>query len=1094
MDVEATSTPTGTPSAGQSVLLSRNLNLLDVTFIGVGAMVGAGIFVLTGIAAGQAGPALLLAFVLNGLVTMVTAASYAELGSCLPEAGGGFLWVREGLGKLAGFLAGWMSWFAHAVACSVYALGFGAYLAELIAAIGWTAASPKLLEKLIALTVAVLFAFINYRGAKETSRVGNLVTAGKILILATFALFGLSVLIGNPNWPSHFSPFFATGAGGVLAAMGLTFIAFEGYEIIAQSGEEVRNPRRTIPLAIFLSIGIVVFIYLIVAFVALGAVDSGDQPTWQYLGTAGETAMIAAARQLLPGGALLLIVGGLMSTTSALNATVYSSSRVSFAMGRAKALPLVFGGIHPQRRTPHWAIGLSTVIIVAMLVFLPIKDVASAADIMFLLLFCLVNASLIALRRKRPDLPRGFRVPFVPVVPLLGVGLMAGLAIYLYTVSPEAWMATGLWIGVGMTAYYGYAVRQSVEPRAPVVEQRAELTRDFRVILSLARSQGVGQLAPLAAALAGAYDGEVLAVHVEVVPPQLPLSNGRRLVGGAPALLQQAQQAVSHKHVPAHTMLRIGHDAVSGIVEATREAKASAIVIGWRPTSHRRGWLLGKTLDPLLADPPCNVLVWRAGKFKVARTILVPMAGGPNAILAMEYALGLAERWDSQVTIMTVVDDEATAAEVEVAEKMLLEAIGKRRDNPRLHTRVVAAVGPAQGILVEAAAHDLVMIGASREGVLDRVLFGTIPERVAAESTTPIIVVKRRLRPVTSWSRHLLDWVSARLPHLAAEERIEAYKAIRSAARPDVEYFVMTALAAGIAGLGLLLNSPAVIVGAMLVAPLMAAIAGLGMGMVMGDMRMVRLAAGATTRGTLLAVAVGVLAGYLGFAREPTAEMLSRAQPTLLDLGVALISGAAGAYALCRKDVSAALPGVAIAAALVPPLATVGISLAQANWTVAGGAFLLFTTNLIAISAASAVVFLLFGFRPPGGTVRISVLRRGVVGTALLLALVVAALSWLTVIQVNQAQLRQAVREAVVAEVGHLKGATLVEFNFEPRAQDVIQLEVTIRSQHTVSYEQTVALQEAIAAHLNRTVALLLTVIPSTQLSPHTPPTPVPSP
>jgi hypothetical protein len=112
----------------------------------------------------------------------------------------------------------------------------------------------------------------------------------------------------------------------------------------------------------------------------------------------------------------------------------------------------------------------------------------------------------------------------------------------------------------------------------------------------------------------------------------------------------------------------------------------------------------------------------------------------------------------------------------------------------------------------------------------------------------------------------------------------------------------------------------------------------------------------------------------------------------------------------------------------------------------------------------------------------------------LLLALVVAALSWLTVIQVNQAQLRQAVREAVVAEVGHLKGATLVEFNFEPRAQDVIQLEVTIRSQHTVSYEQTVALQEAIAAHLNRTVALLLTVIPSTQLSPHTPPTPVPSP
>lgn len=142
-----------------SITLSRDLGLLDITLIGVGAMIGAGIFVLTGIAAGQAGPALLLTFLLNGLVTAITAASYAELGSCLPEAGGCYLWVKQGLGGLAGFLAGWMSWFANAVACSLYALGFGAYLAELIAGGDLVSASPRGLAKLFAIGIAILFAY-----------------------------------------------------------------------------------------------------------------------------------------------------------------------------------------------------------------------------------------------------------------------------------------------------------------------------------------------------------------------------------------------------------------------------------------------------------------------------------------------------------------------------------------------------------------------------------------------------------------------------------------------------------------------------------------------------------------------------------------------------------------------------------------------------------------------------------------------------------------------------------------------------------------------------------------------------------------------
>ena len=243
----------------------------------------------------------------------------------------------------------------------------------------------------------------------------------------------------------------------------------------------------------------------------------------------------------------------------------------------------------------------------------------------------------------------------------------------------------------------------------------------------------------------------------------------------------------------------------------------------------------------------------------------------------------------------------------------------------------------------------------------------------------------------------------------------------------------------------------------------------------------------------LLAIGVGVLAGLVAPSTIATTEVLSRTQPSLLDLGVALVSGAAGAYALCRKDVSASLPGVAIAAALVPPLATVGVGLSHANWAIAGGALLLFLTNLVSISAASVVVFLLFGFRPSAETERLVILQRGAFGTALLLTVVAVTLGILTFNVVAQAQLEQDVRAAVAVAAAQLDRAEVVEVKVDPLVKDIVHLELTIRSPLSISYQQTVELQQTIAKQLNRTVQLLLTVVPTTQLDPFVPPTPTPT-
>ena len=327
------------------VRLSREMSLMDATLIGVGAMIGAGIFVLTGIAAGVAGPALVLAFLLNGMVALLTAMSYAELGSCFHDAGGGYLWVKEGLPKWNGFISGWMSWFAHSVACSLYALGFGAYFEHVLVEMGFVVPHWGFFsaQKILAVGIAIIFAYINFRGASETGKIGNFVTIAKIVILGIFIGFGLEIMWGRGNASSSLTPFMPNGWGGIFKAMGLTFIAFQGYEVIAQSSEEIKNPRRNIPRATFLSLLIVVPIYLLISITALGSVTPENMTSWDYLALHKETALVEVSRHFFAGGGVMILVGGLISTMSALNATIYSSSRVAFAMGRDRNFPGFFG-------------------------------------------------------------------------------------------------------------------------------------------------------------------------------------------------------------------------------------------------------------------------------------------------------------------------------------------------------------------------------------------------------------------------------------------------------------------------------------------------------------------------------------------------------------------------------------------------------------------------------------------------------------------------------------------------------------------------------------------------------------------------------
>jgi amino acid transporter/nucleotide-binding universal stress UspA family protein len=740
------------------VRLSREMRLIDVTMIGVGAMIGAGIFVLTGIAAGVAGPALILAFLFNGFVSLLTAMVYAELGSCFHDAGGGYLWVKKGLPDPNGFLSGWMSWFAHAVACSLYALGFGAYFGLVVKMLGYSGGEgwPISLEKLLAVAAVVIFCVINYRGASEAGKAGNFVTAAKLLILAVFLAFGLAVMWRNPDWTTHFDGFLAKGWGGVFMAMGLTFIAFEGYEIIAQCSEEVENPRRNIPRAVFISLAIVVPIYLLIAWVAIGAIDGGGIPAWQYLAEKKEIAMVEAAKQFFAGGGIMLLVGGLLSTVSALNATIYSSSRVAFAMARDNNLPSAFAKLSPRHKTPHVAIFFSMLIIIAMLLWLPIEDVASAADVMFLLLFLQVNMAVIAIRKKMPHLDRGFTVPLFPLIPILAIIGNVFIAGWLFEYSPKAWISAGAWIVAGFVLHRFYAAPKE----EAALEQAARIEKierkDYRVLVAISSPRTARSLIEFGVAVARRHGGEIVCLAVVEVPEGRPLVAGLDDTARLDPLIEDGIRVAREAGLSARGLIKVSHRISHGIEETVREEECNFLVMGRRRQPSAVQWLFTSALDAMTKQVPCDVAVV-AGTLRhgIVRRVLLPLDDGRNARLACELAPAIATWCDADIRPLTVIPTIATQEAAQTrrdAIETIVETAGLEQK-----VSVLRRDDLAEAILQTSSAADVILVGASTAGAIAEILAASVSRQVIDRGNVPVVAVRKYEPAPPSWLERLLS-------------------------------------------------------------------------------------------------------------------------------------------------------------------------------------------------------------------------------------------------------------------------------------------------------------------------------------------------
>ena len=592
----------------------------------------------------------------------------------------------------------------------------------------------------------------------------------------------------------------------------------------------------------------------------------------------------------------------------------------------------------------------------------------------------------------------------------------------------------------------------------------------YTVVVAIGEPDHWAPLVALARPLAQAREGRVLPLYV-----------GR--TAEPPTWLEIMPRDES---VVAQPVIVAAGDVGAAIVRYTREVEADLLIVLWSGELSRGRYLLGKTLDPILQYGAYDVAVLRLGTTKpkafaesvgAATRVLVPTGGGPNATMAVDMALDMCPQ--ARVTALRVAGRTLNPTGISAQWATLRAAIEELPEQTRIRPHVELANSVTEGILREAdQGYDLVMIGATRESLVDRLLFGNLPQQLSEQIEQPLLIVRKR-DPFAQHALRQARWrLLQALPQLTMQERIGTYQAVRRNARTDPDFYVMMVLATAIAALGLLLNSSAVIIGAMIIAPLMSSLLGLSLGVVQGDLWLVRLSFRTLLLGIVMALGVSVLVALIVPQRQITAEMWGRSSPTLLDLAVALASGAAAAYASCRKDVANALAGVAIAVALLPPLATVGLGLVAGSREVALGSGLLFLTNLVAIVSAAGLFFFLMGFHPESdhGS-RERTFRGGLWGTLTLLVAVTAVLATLTVNALQQNRFERAVSRALEQELAVLgEDVTLQGWRTVSRRSDGVSIEVELQSTADLDAAEAQRMEEALAANLGEAVDLALII------------------
>jgi len=729
-------------------------------------MIGAGIFLLAGVALELTGPAAIFSYIGAGIVCMITAASAAELATGMPTSGGDYYFVSRSLGPALGAISGVGIWLSLTFAISFYLFGLGEYLSQFLPLTPFWGAFGG----------GLLLTAINVYGAKESGQMQVVVVLTLMGILGAFCGIGAFYI----EW-GNFTPFFPFGGAPVASTTALVFVSFLGFVKIAAVAEEIKEPAKNLPRTLIGSVALVTLLYVVILLVIGGIFEQE---------TIGEVRdpLTQAARTLAgPIGAGAIIFAGLLATVSSANASIMASSRINLAMARDRMVPNWLSAIHETLLTPHRAILLTGVLALSFLLIESLEQLAKIASVLQLYSYAALNVGCVALRVAQPDwYEPSYRTPGFPfaqggaALACIGIilysGIFAQIAIVVLIVMSLAWYYVwgrsrvdidhavpefrAQWAEQGWGALTAPATEFAVEvPEALQPGERA-INPDTarRVAVALANPEHEHDLLQLGRYIATGREegGRVAGIHLVDVPLQTPLRSARAQFTERPslerAIADLAEEAEARTNGATETrpigdttidsVIDVAHDVFGGLIDETQAQNADMLLMGWQG-GFNVGRIYNSPIQRIVRDLPADLGILKNRGFASVDNILLPWGGGLHAQLGLEVALRVARITGATVNLLRVVREDVDAdQEKRTLAETVTDIVGDDNNVRYLVQQADSVTGGVDAALHERD-YDFVIIGASREWSLRQVLFGSIPDVVADRADCSVLMVRR---------------------------------------------------------------------------------------------------------------------------------------------------------------------------------------------------------------------------------------------------------------------------------------------------------------------------------------------------------------
>lgn len=724
----------------------RNIGLVGATFIGVGAIVGGGVLALAGTAFASAGPAAILAFALNGVIAFATARSFAGMARAFPQSGGSYNFAKMVLSVRFAFAVGWVVWFASIVAAVLYALGFAVYAVLMIQETYHLLGKETPVWVTHRATVVVLAglatAFYSINLLRKSGGGGNIETVGKVVIFIMFIAFGAWAMLSEPSATTMPQTFFHDGALGLVAAMGFSFIALQGFDLIAAVGGEVKDPQRNIPRAMYYSLAAALIIYMPLLFVVMTAgVTEGSSIVG--MSEAEPDAVVAVAARNIVGdfGFWMIAVAALLAMLSALSANLFAASRIAASMAQDRMLPWAVAKKSEKRGIPVGGVLASGGLVLAVLLVLEEVAIAgAAASLIFLLTFALVHYIAFLARRRGAITEKG-AWKWLPI----GGGLACvALAIFQGVVVPAAGLITVAWVAVGAGIYVTLFAH-----RAEAVDAGDMARNPLRSV-----ARGVNPLVLLPIANPDSAVGLVSIAHA-LTPPNigrvLLLSVIRKTDGDPGEELKKTQAALGQtltasfrQDMYPESLATVATDPWGEIARVARTRDCRSLLLGMSKLDEQSP--TAGHLEKLMSDVDSDVVVLRANaewQLENAKRILVPVGGkGYQDELRARMLGSLSRTAEREVTYLRVLSGKVDDGDFKRIEKELKrfaqgEAPGFNR------VVLVRSENAMDEVIKECEKSDLTIIGVQRLGRRKK-LFGNFAMQVVKQTSKALMLISRR--------------------------------------------------------------------------------------------------------------------------------------------------------------------------------------------------------------------------------------------------------------------------------------------------------------------------------------------------------------